>query len=175
MRVLAGMALETVDQVCGETTVSARDAVLATAEKLQTVRVYRRERAAWVDGMSANDPGTASQLAAVATREAKRRGYSFGASLFNHRADRPSRLPLFAGLLDHGRPAWIVGAPFSPGLAADVEATKLSGSPREIVAVIEGCLAKSPGPAYVLCLGNTAGMGQALRQWLGAHAEVESW
>jgi hypothetical protein len=175
MKVLAGMALETVDRVCGGAAASARGAVLATAKELQTVKVYRRQGAAWVDGFSANDPLAASGLAEIASREAERRGFSFGARLFNHRADRPSRLPLFCDLLDHGGPVWRVGAPFPTRWKTELRAPRLTGSPAEIVATIERVLAEKPGPAYVLCLGNTAGMGRALRQWLAAHAEAESW
>jgi hypothetical protein len=175
MQILAGMALEAVARCRGRVSPDARDAVLAAARRLQCLTVYRRERTAWVDGLSANDPGAAARLVEMATREATRRGFSTAAKLFNHRADRPSRLPLFAGLLARGGPSWIVGAPIPAGWAARVRIPRLSGLPGDVVATIEDRVAERPGPTCVVCLGNTAGMGRALRQWLASHAEVESW
>jgi hypothetical protein len=175
MRVLAGMALEAVAQVAGESNAKVRNAVLAAAKRLQRITVYRRNGVFWVDGMSANDPCAARQLAETTSREAEQRALSVGARLFNHRADRASRLPLFSGLLDHGGPSWIIGSPVLPRWKHTINATRLTGTPETIVRSIEGQLGNQTAPAYVLCLGNTAGVGRALRQWLSAHAEVESW
>lgn len=175
MTVLAGMALAAVDRVCGATTVAARTAVVIAAEKLERVNVTRRGRIAWVDGLSVNDPDAASALASIVSNEARRRGYATEARLFNHRSDRPSRLPVFAGVLGFGGPVWVAGDSMPPHWPAKIGVPRLQGSPREIVAAIEDRLADCSEGAWVLCLGNSGGMGRELRQWLSNHGREESW
>lgn len=175
MQILAGLALEAIHQVCGAITDSARAAVLEVATDLQALRVYRRQHIAWIDAWSANDPGAARTICELAASEATRRGYSIEARLFNHRRDRPSRLPLFESLLQHAGPTWIVGEPFPLSWKTWMKAPRLAGSPQRIVTAIEDRFVEPGQSTYILCLGNTGGMGKALRQWLTAHAEVESW
>ncbi|MCP4657062.1 MAG: hypothetical protein GY856_16755 [bacterium] len=175
MTVLAGLAIELLNQISAPIGEAPVNAVLAAAVRLQKVRVFRRERVAWIDAFSANDPLAAADLEAVVAGEAEERGYTAVARLFNHRADRPSRLALFAGQLARPGPAWVVGAGFPRSWRPRLGAARLTGKPAAVVAAIEAIMAAEADRAYVLCLGNAGGTGSELRRWLAAHAEAESW
>lgn len=175
MAVLAGLAMEAVKRVCGDLSEAARATVVKKAGSMQRILAYRRGHVAWVDAFSANDPAAATTIAELARQQAQQRGFAMQARLFNHRLDRPSRLPLFSSLLDHAGPSWIMGQPFPRPWSRKLRAARLTGSPEKVVSTIEHTFVERQCRGFVLCLGNTGGMGKALRQWLASHAEVETW
>ncbi|PIE02641.1 MAG: hypothetical protein CSA81_06550 [Acidobacteria bacterium] len=175
MQTLVEMALTAVERTCGQVSANAKSAILRLAGELQGIRVFRRNTTVWIDGFSVNDPLSAEQFIHTASGEALKRGYTREARLFNHRSDRPSRLPLFEKLLPSSGPVWVIGEPIPLRWKARFKMKRIKGSPREIVASVESQLPNTSQPHLVYCLGNTAGAGHALRDWLGLHAEVETW
>jgi hypothetical protein len=139
------------------------------------IRVYRRSHVSWVDGFSVNDPASAVELLAIAGKEAMKRGYTCSARLFNHRADRPSRLPLFSGLLDRSCPNWVIGSRFPHGWDTCLHVQRLTGKPSDVVQEVESTLPTRTGRGFVVCLGNVGGEGGRLRTWLRSNSEVETW
>jgi hypothetical protein len=174
MQSLAGAAQEVVTRVIGRELKEVEESIRQKANDLQRLRVVQRGSCVWVDGFSVNDPISAQEFSKLAVDKVRGHGIESIVYLFNHRSDRPSRLPLFASLLET-IDSFLIGDPVPIVWHKRIPLPYIGRKPMSIVKNLESTLANKGQSTAILCLGNAGGTGIKLRQWLTEHGDTHLW
>lgn len=145
-------------------TAESCNAVNSKAARLQQFSVFQLGESAWVNLMAANDPESTRRLMAGVMALDQSKHFSRRLILFNHRRDRPLRLPAFSPLFREYESA-IIGDRVSRSRASRLGTKWVSSPPAHW----------KMGANLIFIVGNAGGWGRALCAALASEGVEEPW